>query len=435
MTERNALARLMAELTQCLDQTDATGDVPERLARFADALPADDPAAAAIGAFAEALGQRLAGQGVQHRFALQRTQHALQHLRQSHPPARAEDRLTGPARATGLLLARALTALPDDRRAAFFNKGAYLQANPDVAAAGVDPLEHYLAGGASEGRLPPGLPPLFPDCFGSASGLPPAQLATLWPRSQPCFVQDCPDSLRAEALERAGAAQIPISVIVPSWNRAHVLGHAVGSALLQSVPPAEVIVIDDGSTDGTADMLRARFADALADGWLVLIEQDNAGVSAARNAGLARARGDIIAYLDSDNLWDPDHLVFLTAAFLDHPQASCAYAAVARHNLDAGWSDLLFRPWDRAALEAENFLDLNGFAHRRQAYADHGGFDTGLTRLVDWDLALRYTAQGREPVAVPLITAHTALDAGGLGNLTLSQEVAANQTRIRQKWS
>lgn len=93
-----------------------------------------------------------------------------------------------------------------------------------------------------------------------------------------------------------------ISVIIPTWNRADRLANALQSVFAQSLPPAEVIVVDDGSTDDTRELVRSRFRDAR------YIYQQNKGVSSARNTGIAAASGDWIALLDSDDHWQPDKL-------------------------------------------------------------------------------------------------------------------------------
>jgi glycosyltransferase involved in cell wall biosynthesis len=93
-----------------------------------------------------------------------------------------------------------------------------------------------------------------------------------------------------------------VSIIIPTYNCAAYLSDAIGSALLQSAVPMEVIVVDDGSTDSTPDVIR-RF-----EGKVTYMRQDNAGVSAARNAGLQRAAGDWVAFLDSDDRLPPGAL-------------------------------------------------------------------------------------------------------------------------------
>ena len=92
-----------------------------------------------------------------------------------------------------------------------------------------------------------------------------------------------------------------VSAVIPTFNRAWALGRAVDSVLAQAYEPLELIVVDDGSTDGTPELL----APLAAQGRLVLIRQPNRGVSAARNAGLGAARGSLLAFLDSDDEWLP----------------------------------------------------------------------------------------------------------------------------------
>ena len=93
-----------------------------------------------------------------------------------------------------------------------------------------------------------------------------------------------------------------ISVIIPTWNRAERLGNALQSVFSQSRPPAEVIVVDDGSTDNTREIVHRQFPDAR------YLFQQNKGVSSARNTGIAAANSDWIALLDSDDHWQPDKL-------------------------------------------------------------------------------------------------------------------------------
>ena len=93
-----------------------------------------------------------------------------------------------------------------------------------------------------------------------------------------------------------------ISVVIPTYNRGYLISRAIKSVLQQNYKPFEIIVVDDGSDDNTTEVLRSY------DSNIKIIQQENSGVSAARNAGIAVAQGEWIALLDSDDEWLPDKL-------------------------------------------------------------------------------------------------------------------------------
>lgn len=111
-----------------------------------------------------------------------------------------------------------------------------------------------------------------------------------------------------------------ISVIMPCYNSAAHLSKSVGSVLSQTLPNWELIVVDDGSSDDTLAWLQAH-----AEPRLRIHAQTNQGVSAARNAGLRLARGEYIAFLDSDDTWEPDFLEKMLSALQANPGAALAY--------------------------------------------------------------------------------------------------------------
>lgn len=99
-----------------------------------------------------------------------------------------------------------------------------------------------------------------------------------------------------------------ISVVIPLYNAEKYIGEALESVLQQTIKPAEIIVVDDGSTDGGANVVKNIGAD------ITLIRQENMGISRARNTGIRKATGSIIAFLDSDDLWPENHLDILLSA-------------------------------------------------------------------------------------------------------------------------
>ena len=105
-----------------------------------------------------------------------------------------------------------------------------------------------------------------------------------------------------------------ISVIIPTFNRIDLLKRAIDSVLNQSIKPYEIIVVDDGSTDGTSDMIQQKYKS------IKLIQQKNSGVSAARNNGIKNAQGDWIALLDSDDEWKKNKLEEQVNKLTDNPK-------------------------------------------------------------------------------------------------------------------
>lgn len=105
-----------------------------------------------------------------------------------------------------------------------------------------------------------------------------------------------------------------VSIVLPTYNRADTLSRALESVMAQSFEDYELLVVDDGSTDATADVLST-----FKDKRIHTISQENMGVGRARNRALGEARGDLIAFLDSDDAWTPHHLSLATAFFDAHP--------------------------------------------------------------------------------------------------------------------
>ena len=109
-------------------------------------------------------------------------------------------------------------------------------------------------------------------------------------------------------------SQPAISVVIPLYNKQREVAAAVRSALAQSYPPAEIVVVDDGSTDGGAEVVRA-----IGSPLVRLVEQANAGVCAARNHGIAETSGEYIALLDADDEWEPGFLAEIAAMIGEFP--------------------------------------------------------------------------------------------------------------------
>src|SRR5512141_170042 len=120
-----------------------------------------------------------------------------------------------------------------------------------------------------------------------------------------------------------------VSVIIPSYNRANYLPLAIDSILAQTDPATEIIIVDDGSTDNTPDVVKS-FGDKVR-----FYEQHHAGVSAARNYGLSLARGNVIAWLDADDLWEPEFLASTVPLLENDPTLDGVYTGIV-HIDEAG---------------------------------------------------------------------------------------------------
>ncbi len=120
-----------------------------------------------------------------------------------------------------------------------------------------------------------------------------------------------------------------VSVVIPLYNKADSIRRALHSVLSQTAPPDEIVVIDDGSTDDSADIVRS-----LRVGNLRLHRQENAGVSAARNAGIRNARNDWIAFLDADDVWKKDFLLTVRELHEKYPDCNVLATSYSLLNWD-----------------------------------------------------------------------------------------------------
>ena len=224
--------------------------------------------------------------------------------------------------------------------------------------------------------------------------------------------------LRAHFEARAPEDLPLVSVILPTYNRAAALERAILSVLEQTYPNLEFVVVDDGSTDLTVDIVKTFHDERLK----LLVLGQNHGVSHARNVGMEQASGELFAYLDSDNWWDPDHLAAMFEALAGAPEHDAAYCGQFLYKTGSA-QPFAYRtgPFNRQLLDNRNYIDLNCYLHRRSLYEAHGGFDTELRKLVDWDLVLRYSAEAA-PLFVEVITSHYAYNTDGV---TLTQAAGA----------
>ena len=185
--------------------------------------------------------------------------------------------------------------------------------------------------------------------------------------------------------------QRTVAVAVAVHDQARFLAEAIDSILAQTYRPAQIIVVDDGSHDDPAQVV-ARYDGSVPP--ITFVRQENSGLSAARNAGLARAATDYIVFLDADDVLLPSALELGTQCLAADPDAGFAYGAyrlVDEHlQVTSGPHFRPLRQDGRLALLHENIIGMHGAViYDRQRLADAGGFDEELCRCEDYDAFFR----------------------------------------------
>lgn len=194
-----------------------------------------------------------------------------------------------------------------------------------------------------------------------------------------------------------------VSVVIPTYNREKIISTALESVLAQTYTDYEIIVIDDGSTDSTRDLIRS-----YADRQVHYFYQDNKGIAGARNAGIRTCSGAHIAFLDSDDYWLPGKLEQQMALFDQDPEyglvASCCasvrYDGSFRATNRSGKSGRVLRE-----LFIKNYIRTSAAVVTRQCLEKVGLFDESLKECEEYDLWLRIAAEYpigfiNEPLAV-----------------------------------
>ena len=183
------------------------------------------------------------------------------------------------------------------------------------------------------------------------------------------------------------------SIILPTYNRAYVLWRAIQSVLAQTEPRWELLVVDDGSTDDT-DRLLEEFK----DNRIRSVKTENRGPSAARNLGWRLTNAPYLAYLDSDNTWQPEFLSNMLDAIRSHPTKVlwyCGQHTTIWHRSETGaWTVAQSRDEVRAQYSVADALALKGadtncIVHTRPLLGEVGGWDERCRWLEDWDFFAR----------------------------------------------
>jgi len=182
-----------------------------------------------------------------------------------------------------------------------------------------------------------------------------------------------------------------ISVIIPTFNRAHLLPRSIDSLLSQTLSAHSVVIVDDGSTDGTENLVSEKYPE------ITYLKQDNLGVSAARNAGIAATSDEWLAFLDSDDEWMPKKLQCQMEALSAEPEMMLCHTdeiwirngkhvnPMKKHDKHGGW---IFGKCLPLCCVSPSSVIIH-----RSVFDEVGLFDESLPACEDYDLWLRVTAR------------------------------------------
>ncbi|MCP5162590.1 MAG: glycosyltransferase family 2 protein [Hahellaceae bacterium] len=176
----------------------------------------------------------------------------------------------------------------------------------------------------------------------------------------------------------------PVSIIITNYNYGQYLGEAISSALSQTYPAVEVIVIDDGSSDNSIEVA-CQYP-------VTVLQQENQGVCAARNNAATHASGKYLLFLDADDTLLPEAIADLVGLLESAPD-NIAFAYGQAQYFENKSHVFESRPFDPQALAKENYIQVSALI-KKSAFEAVGGFDRGFALREDWELFSRFVCQG-----------------------------------------
>lgn len=193
----------------------------------------------------------------------------------------------------------------------------------------------------------------------------------------------------------AGIGEICTSIVIPAYNAAPFIAETIESCLQQTLQDIEILVIDDGSTDSTASIVKS-----FQNPKIHYHYKKNSGVADTRNYGARLAKGEYLGFLDADDLFSPENVEKKIKALELHPETNVAYSAMLRFSKEKGDLDLVESHLGKGDETLEHILHFKSnvcpsqMIVRKKAFDDVGGYDTRLSTSADWDLAIRLAAKG-----------------------------------------
>lgn len=204
-----------------------------------------------------------------------------------------------------------------------------------------------------------------------------------------------------------------VSVVIPTYNRKHTLKRAMDSVLNQTYKNIEIIIVDDGSNDGTLDFVQECYGDL--ENLVYVINETNLGPAGSRNAGVNYAKGEYIAFQDSDDEWEYNKLEKQMELFEKHPEVGMVYCGQKWQEPNGEWSMYPGEIEERFSKTGDVFSTLLVHALigtptmliRKDCFFEVGGFQTELKALEDYEFSIRFAKNYRiEMVEEPLLTVH-----------------------------
>lgn len=204
--------------------------------------------------------------------------------------------------------------------------------------------------------------------------------------------------MKARAARSLAPARPHFSVLIAVHDRREMLKRALRSVLGQGERDFEIVLVDDGSTDGAADAARELFYATGTSAQIIHLAV-NCGIPRARNAGLAAASGEIAAFLDSDDLWHPSYLALLRSAFAARPRPAFVFTDYLSHGPHVSGPVHQYpsaAPDPIVEMVTRPFIHtMSCFAAPLQALRAIGGFNESLSRFSDLDLYVRLLAAAK----------------------------------------
>jgi glycosyltransferase involved in cell wall biosynthesis len=218
-----------------------------------------------------------------------------------------------------------------------------------------------------------------------------------------------------------------VSVVIPTWNRRRRLEEAIASVLAQTYTDYEILVVDDGSTDDTREWIGGRYPESR----LRYLHQENRGSSSARNAGVRAARGDLVAFLDSDDLWLPRKLEFQVPLFDRNPAVGFVFCGSAKVDqkgitLETRKPTAEFRGRAALAMIRRNLMPTPTVVVRTRLALETGPMYEDLHFGEDWNYWIRIAARC-ETDFVPDVLVHFRDTPGSLSSLDFDSFAASTR--------